>query len=98
MLSELVANLRYRLRALFRRGEVERELSEEVEFHLEQETRKLLEAGLAPEEARRRARLAFGGVERYKEESRDGRGLRALETAAADLRYALRGVRTDPGF
>jgi predicted permease len=98
MLSELMADLRYRLRALLRRNEVEKELAAEVEFHLEQETRKYLRAGLSPEQARRQARLAFGGVERFKEESREGRGVRALESAAADFRSALRGIRTDPGF
>src|SRR4028118_2399552 len=63
---------RKRLRALVRKDAVERELDEEMAFHLEQETQKLVRAGVAPDEARRRARVAFGGVERNKEAGRGG--------------------------
>src|SRR5690606_8534035 len=72
MLSDLWSELRYRLRAILRSHDVDRELDEEVRFHLERETEKLIAAGAAPGEARRQARLAFGGVERVKEESRSG--------------------------
>src|SRR5690606_36876737 len=90
--------LRYRLRAILRSHDVDRELDEEVRFHLERETEKLIAAGAAPGEARRQARLAFGGVERVKEESRSGRGISWLQIAGQDLRYAWRGVRASPGF
>ncbi|MBC7897789.1 MAG: hypothetical protein H7066_20385, partial [Cytophagaceae bacterium] len=63
-----------RLRANFRRNGAERELDEEIRFHIEQETRKLEHTGVAPAEARRRALAAFGGVERAKEDYRDHRG------------------------
>lgn len=56
-----------RLRALLRKDTVERELDEELAYHLEMETQKNLGAGMSPEEARRQARVAFDGVERYKE-------------------------------
>ncbi|HEV2733714.1 MAG TPA: permease prefix domain 1-containing protein, partial [Longimicrobiaceae bacterium] len=59
-----------RLRALARKDTVERELAEELAFHLEMETAKNLRAGMAPEEARRRAAITFGGMERFKEEVR----------------------------
>jgi putative ABC transport system permease protein len=95
---ELWADLKYRLRALFRRGEMERELSEELRFHLEREADKYERAGIPREEAVRRARLAFGAVDAAKEESRDARGTVLLETLVRDARYALRGLRARPGF
>lgn len=87
-----------RLRSLGRRGREEAELDEEVRFHLEQETAKLLRQGWAPDEARREAYRRFGGVERMKERTRDARGTRWLEDAVRDLRYAARGLRRAPGF
>ena len=56
-----------RLRALLSRRRVEAEMEEELRFHLDQETEKNILAGLDPREARRRALVAFGGVERFKE-------------------------------
>ena len=95
---ELWADLKYRLRALFRRGAMERELAEELRFHLEREAEKYERAGDSPDAALRRARLAFGGVEAAKEASRDARGTVLLETLLRDVRYALRGLRARPGF
>lgn len=87
-----------RLRALVRRAAADRDLAEELQFHLDMETEKLVRAGLDPDEARRRARVAFGGVERHKEEVRAIRGMRWLEDLAADIRFALRDLRRSPGF
>ncbi|HEV8355261.1 MAG TPA: ADOP family duplicated permease [Gemmatimonadales bacterium] len=87
-----------RLRALAFRRRRERELAEELEFHLERETEERVRGGAAPEAARREARLAFGGVELYKEAVRDAGGVRPLQELGADLRYALRGLRRNPGF
>jgi len=98
MLTEILSDIRYRLRALFRRQAVERELDQELRFHLEREAEKYLKQGASPDEAMRRARVAFGGIDSAKEASRDGRGLALLETATADLRYALRSLRRNPGF
>lgn len=98
MLTELWSELRYRLRALFGRAALERELDAELHFHLEQEAMKYVAAGMPMDAALRRARLAFGGVERIKEESRDVRGTRLLETTLRDLRYAARSLRRSPGF
>src|SRR3954469_22372496 len=95
-LSDTVSDIRYRFRAIFRRGTVERELDEELRFHVEQEARKLAASGLAPDEALRRARLAFGGVERIKDDTRDVNGVSWLETFGQDLRYAVRGLRARP--
>ena len=88
MLRTLLSELRYRLRALFRRGELERELDEELHFHLEHEAEKLRREGLNTGESRRRARLALGGVEVAKEADRDTRGVAALDALARDVRYA----------
>jgi len=93
-----IAPIRHRLRALLHRARAEAELDEELRFHLEMEIEKYLAAGLAPAEARRRALVAFGGVERAKEACRDERGTRLVEDIARDLRYAARGLRSSPIF
>ena len=62
----MLTDLRYRLRALLRRGAVERELDEELRFHMERQTDKYVQAGLTPEAAARRVRLEFGGVDQVK--------------------------------
>ena len=87
-----------RLRALGRKDAVERELEEELAFHLEMETRNNLRAGMRPEEARRRAVLRFGGVERVKEEVRDARGLAWLVGMALDFRLGGRMLLKYPGL
>ncbi len=87
-----------RLRSLARRDRVEEELDEEVRFHIEMETERLLRRGVPPQEARRRALVAFGGVERFKEQSREARGTRHLEVTVQDVRYALRALRKNPLF
>jgi len=71
MIAEIASDIRFRLRALFRRGAVERELDDELQFHLAQETEKYIRAGDSPDEARRKARAAFGGVERIKDDTRE---------------------------
>jgi hypothetical protein len=79
MLTEILSDIRYRLRALFRRAAVEKELDQELRFHLEREAEKHVREGLSPEEAMHLARVAFGGVDSVKEASRDGRGLREAD-------------------
>jgi putative ABC transport system permease protein len=97
-LSDLLSELRYRFRALFLTHSMERELDEELRFHIEQEAKKLEASGLTPGEARRQARIAFGGVERIKDDTRDVSGVSWLEVLLQDLRYAARGLRARPGF
>ncbi len=87
-----------RVRSLLFRAREDREMDEELRSHLEMETAKHIEAGLAPREARRHAHLRFGSVERVKDEVRDARGTRALEDLWADLGYAVRTLRRAPTF
>lgn len=87
-----------RFRAVLRREAVERELAEEMAFHLEMEVRKNLENGMSPREARRQAAIAFGGVERYKVQTREARSFRPLEVLLQDLRFGLRTLRKRPAF
>ena len=77
---------------------MERELDEEMRFHLEMEIAKNVKAGMAEVEARRAAVLAFGGVDRMAEAHRDARGTRVVEDIFADLRYAARSLARAPGF
>src|SRR5262245_44925899 len=87
-----------RVRALFERGAVEREMDEELRFHVEMEAERNVRLGMGPAEARRSALVAFGGIERHRESMRDGRGVHLLEDAARDLRYAGRALAKNPGF
>jgi predicted permease len=85
-------------RALFAKRSAEQELDDEMRFHLEMEAEKHVRAGMAEGEARRRAALAFGGMDRHKETMRDGWGARGLERLATELRLAARQLRNAPAF
>jgi len=94
----MIADLLQRLRALLSRRRWERELDEEMRFHVERDVVARVRAGADPNEARREALLAFGGVDRYKEETFDASGVRPLDDLAADLRFAVRALRRNWGF
>ncbi len=98
MLADLLSDLAHRLRAIFRRAEVERELDDELRDHLERAAAANRDAGLPPDEAMRQARVAFGSVENAREESRDARGVRWIEIVWQDLRTAARALRAQPGY
>jgi predicted permease len=86
------------LRRFTERALWERRLNSELQFHLEQQMEAYLAAGLSKREARRRAAIDFGGLERVKEECREARGMDVLETIVQDLSYGLRMLRKNPGF
>src|SRR6185312_5328626 len=87
-----------RFRSLWKREAAERDLDDELRFHVAMETEAGRARGLAPDEARRRALLTFGGIERFREETRDADRPRWLDDARADLAHAWRLVLSRPGF
>jgi predicted permease len=87
-----------RVRAVFLRRRLDRELEDELQMHVEMESRKYVLSGVPPAEAERRARIAFGGRTQTTEACRESRGLTTMENVFRDLTYALRGFRRSPGF
>src|SRR6478752_1931379 len=94
----MLSDLKYRIRAILRGAEMDREADEELRFHFDREVARLIASGFSRSDAERRARLTIGGPEQLKEACRDARGVSALETTIRDLRYAARQVRRSPGF
>ena len=98
ILGDLIRAARVRLRALLDPDAVERELEEEVRFHVDMEAARLEREGMDPAKARRAARMRFGGVERYTERTRDARSTRLVEDGMHDLKYAMRMLAKNPLF
>jgi putative ABC transport system permease protein len=94
----VIADILERLRALVFRHRWQRDLDEEIRFHLEQDAAARVRAGADPAAARREALLAFGGVEQVREATLDASGVRPLHDLVADVRFTLRGLRHNPGF
>ena len=84
-----------RIRALAAPRKVDRELDEELAFHLEMETRKQIASGLSPEDARVRARALFGPAS-AADECRDTRGVAFIDSFLLDIRHAFRTSRRTP--
>ena len=87
-----------RARALFFPRAAEKALSEEIEFHLEQETEKNIRLGMSRAEARRQALVQFGGLTQTKEAYQDVYAARPVEELVADTRYSLRTMRRTPAL
>ena len=95
----LLARLRSVWRNALHRSVMEREMSDEWQFHLSRRAEDLVQRhGLPPDEARRRARLEFGSIEKYKEQSRESFGLARLDEVRGDLRYAFRTLAGSKAF
>jgi len=87
-----------RLSALFRAQSLERDLDDELSFHLDMEIAENLRRGMNPPEARQTALRCFGGVVQIKETYRETRGIPMIENSWQDVRYGFRMLRRNPGF
>jgi len=87
-----------RLLAVVHRDAVDREMNAEIAFHLEMETKKNLQRGMSPDLARRQAAVAFGGVEKFKEEVRESRRLAWIEPLFLDVKLGFRMLLKYPGL
>lgn len=94
----LIDILRLRLRSLLLRRRVEQDLEEEVHYHLERQIEENIAAGMTPDEARYTALRSIRDIEQRKEQCRDARGVDVIDNASQDCRYAIRGLRKNPGF
>jgi predicted permease len=87
-----------RIRRLFQKSRAEKELDRELRFHLEREIDDYVAEGMSPEEARRHARLHFGGLERVKDEVREAHWETRLENLFRDLKFGIRNLKKDRRF
>lgn len=93
-----LSDLWFRVRALLTGHRMDREFTEEMAFHLEMETKDLIRKGWSPAQARRRANIALGGVDQYREKAREARGAAPLENLIQDVRVGVRSLRKAPVF
>src|SRR4029077_5894938 len=92
------SRIRSWLDATLRRSRMESEMDAELRFHMEAYAQDLVRGGVPHQEAMRRARIEFGGIERVKEEGREARGVTFIESLVQDLRYGASNMLRTPGF
>ena len=93
-----IRQLRLRVGSLLRSTQVERELNDEFQYHLEHLVDDYVSAGMSPQDARYKARRELGAIEQRKEKCRDVRGLALVDTLRQDITYAARSLRTAVDF
>ena len=98
MMPEFLRAIAHAARALVWRRKADRDLDDELRFHVEMETEQNRRRGMSPPEARRAALLAFGGVQRYREQYRAERGSRGVERLVQDVRHAARRLVREGSF
>lgn len=97
-IEQQLYSLPLRLRSLFHPNQVDQEMKEELREHLEQQISENIAKGMSPEEARRSAIIALGGIAQTEQQCRDAQGASPLQDFVQDLRYGFRQLRRSPGF
>lgn len=97
-IQQWLYSLPLRLLSFFRPNRVDQELKDELREHLEQQIRENIANGMSPEEARRSASMALGGITQVEQQCRDARGGRVFDDLVQDLHYGMRQLLRNPGF
>ena len=95
-MSRTIDKVRLRLASLFRAGNAEQSLKQEIALHLQEQIDEYVAAGMTPAEARAAALRAFGSPGLVEEQCRDTRRVAFVEHLVQDLRYTLRSLVRQP--